>query len=293
MKNIKQIVRVTVGLLALLAMITACETPIDGPEAKVGPAKVMIRIGNEDGRTLLPQDPAFTRYELTVQKDGALAKKEDSTGIAGAGAAVFLDKGTWTITVQAYQELGSGAEAREVAAAEGSARVTISGSAGQTVDVALKPLPMTSPVKGRLTWNIKLPGAADTALMSLKQGNTVILSDINLLIKDNNPGRRDLDPGYYDLSIFMSRDRGNLTAGVYHTVHIYPGMVTPAGLDLSGTVFTDKVYVAVTFAGLRKGTTFSISEVHKDDTIETLETFTFADVPNTTLIWNRPEAFSV
>jgi len=244
--------------LCLIGLILAasCDNSIAGliDNAKSAKGEVIIRISNSNGRTIMPLVPLFSRYELTLQKEGGESKEiKNTSGIESAGVTVTLTEGKWTITLTGYQEING----KNIPAAQGTYVLTISsGLTSYFAEIELKPFAIngSSIENGLFTFDITLPEGAGTAALSLKDihGAPVAgFASFDLLAVKS--GSAELAPGYYDMSIILTKNGGQF-AGEFASVHIYSGLVSPANIDMSSITFTDKVYLAGELDGIRIGT---------------------------------------
>ena len=259
----------------LLMLVTACDNPLSEPDGGTQPAgNVIIKIAGSDGRTVLPAAPVYSKFELTLQKEGdEPIEVEDTSGIEGAGVGVQLTEGSWTITLNAYQDvLRNGVP---VLAAKGSAEIVVKkGDRSKTVSIPLYPLAIgeTGGGQGVFSYEITLPPDVETATLSLKHsnGNAVVgHEDIDLTIEKNLSGRIALSAGYYDLTVIVTKN--GQSAGTFESVHIYSGLESPLNLNLSGVAFADRIYIMGTLDGVRLGKVHITHDAAGTSPIETLE----------------------
>jgi len=280
--SMKHITKIFAGI-ALAGLILACEAPFNmAPETEGNTeTKVVISVNKGDGRTVRPSVPVFTRYKLILQKEGgAPIVTENALGLLGDTdtETVYLSNGNWTITIEAFRmlALGNTTTLTEVMAARGSKTVPVAGNEVIEAILDLYVLPIEGGGKGVMSWDITLPTltpALTTATITLKQGTTTVMNETSLL-GTGNKGRISLDPGYYDLFIFLIRGEGNssVSRGEYHAVQIYSGLESPAVInlsDLTNADFTDKVIVAAAITGLRRGTV-TVHEVTVEGGVEVI-----------------------
>jgi len=231
MKNLKQKIILCVGII-LTGLIVACSNPFIEPAAyDEDTGNVIIRIAGSNERTILPEAPVFSRYELKVTGTGAPAAPSDLSGLTGNGVSITLPAGTYTVTVKAYR-LVSGTN---YIAAQGSKSVTVNAGPEKTaVVIDLKPLnPLTDQGDGFFSYNITLPSGdkvPDTATLNLKSTLLNYDQTFNLKTSAASSAPIKLQAGYYEM--FISLKRSTTTAGEYAAVHIYSGMETKAVLDL-------------------------------------------------------------
>jgi len=240
--------------LIVLFLAAACDNPffVITDNAKSADGEVTIRVLNANGRTIMPINPLFSRFDLTLQKEGENPLiVTDTDGIEGAGVTVKLAEGKWTITLTGYQEING----KDIPAAQGTYELTIStGQISYIAEIELKPFAISGSVCGGLfSFDIILPEGVDSAILNLKDsgGNSVDGYDAYNLL-DNNSGSIELASGYYDLSIILTKN--SQFAGLFEAVHIYSGLVSPANINMSGIIFTGKVYLAGALGGIRIGT---------------------------------------
>jgi len=243
MKNVLKIIGFS---LALVALAVSCDNQFHGVNGKAS-GNVVIKLAGSDGRTVMPTVPVFSRYALTLQHDDAVLSP-GTDGINGAGITVNLTEGTWTITLNAYQEING----KEILAANGTYELTIEPSQkSYTVVMNLNPIAIEDAVdNGLFTFDITLPSNVDSAIL--------ILDDVEYdLLNDSSTGTVatgtvELAAGYYDFNIILTKN--GQSAGVFESTHIYSGLTSAAVLDLSNIRFADKVYLTGHLGGIRIGT---------------------------------------
>lgn len=249
--------------LVFAALAVSCEGQIADFGFNTTGGNVVIKIADSDGRTIMPLDPVFSGYELSLIDENGLPSDEnvDTSGIAGAGVTVNLAEGTWTITLSAYQTINE----KRVLAAKGTKTLKVTSEKTKyTVSIELLPIAIDDKTEGEnglFSFNITLPsGGLDSAVLDL--GN---FGKFDLL--DRSTGSKELVPGYYDFSIILTKN--GRSAGIFETAHIYSGLVSPAVIDLSNITFADIVYLTGELNGVRLGT-ITISD-EDGNVIETKE----------------------
>jgi len=268
----KAIQAMGVGIV-LLMLIMACQSPMSGTGGTDSAGNVIIKIAGSDGRTVQPTNPVFSEFVLTLQKEGETPfPVQNTTGITGAGVRVRLGEGNWTITLEAYRNVaGSG----KVLAARGIAVIQVQSSdISKTVLIELKPLTIgESADPGVFSYSVTLSSESpDTAVLSLKNSNGDEMFGVNgldLTEAGNLSGSKTLAPGYYDLSVILTRY--GQSAGAFESVHIFSGLESPIDLDLSALVFADKVYITGTLDGIRLGSVSVASDASGNNSIKTIE----------------------
>ena len=253
----------------ILVLVSACDNSFYDKivNVKSTGGEVIIRISNPDGRTIMPVEPNFNRFELTLQKEGEAPQSvEETGGIDGDGISITLSEGKWTIMLRAFQDILN--DGIGIPAAQGSAELTISltHTGYYIVEIELEPIAIDSISvdKGLFNFNIILPEGLNAASLNLKDssGNSVAGYDAYSLLNGNNTGSIPLAPGFYDLSIILTKN--GQTAGTFESVHIYSGLISPADIDLSAALFADKVYLAGRLGGIRIGTIQITDETGKE-----------------------------
>jgi len=229
--------------LAILASAMSCFDPIldfDG-NFKSSNGNVTIRLAGADGRTIMPITPTFSSFELKLVNGDNIITPTNVSNVTGSGVTVDVSEGIWTITLKGYQTI----DGNEVLAAQGSKELTvIAGNNNYSVEIELEPIAISeSDGNGLFTFDIKLPTGLTSANLNIF-GET-----FNLLTKTT--GSKELEPGYYDMSIVLTKN--GQSSGIFESVHIYSGLESPAKIDLSNIVFTDKVYLAGKLGGIRIG----------------------------------------
>jgi hypothetical protein len=240
-RSAQSIAGVAVLLIALLA---SCQNPVDGPKtATSGTVTITLAGAGSAARSIMPSAPDFSRYALTLQK-GETTQTPDAGGLAVDGVTVQLEPGTWSVTVDAFQELDHDGDAetatQEYKAATATASLTVEAEGSNSVAVQLEPLTGDDAPQGVFAWDITLPEDVDTAAMSL--GTVPALTDLDLTLNAN--GSAEVAGGVYNLTILLSKD--GLSTSLIEKVYIYGGLQTTAALDLSDLVFGDEVLIAGT-----------------------------------------------
>lgn len=255
---------------AVLALAVSCENSFldTFSHSKTDGSNVTIRLAGSSGRTIMPVEPVFNRYELVLTKEGGIPTIEDAYGIDVDGVTVTLSEGTWTISVIAYQDIFN--DGIGVPAAQGSASLKVVADKDfYDVPITLQPVAMGSTAeKGLFSFNVIFPQDVNTAVLSIKDGaGNKAAEDFDLLI--SNVGLLSLSQGCYDISIILTRD--GQYAGLFESVHIYSGLESPAVLDMSTASFAEKVYLAGKLGGIRIGTIKIANDEAGTDVIKEIE----------------------
>jgi len=256
---------VIVFCFMILILAVACDSSFSDLiiNSRHANGEVLIRLAGSNGRTIMPSTPVFSRYELILQQEGSESKNINADDITGAGVSVALAVGDWAITLNAYQKING----KEFIAAQGAYALSITPDRDSyIVEMELNPISIED-AAGVFSFNIALPADADTAVLSLEKNNAEI-EIINL--KDTNTGSIELSPGYYDLSVILTKGEGQY-AGAFESVHIYSGLESAAVLDLSNIEFAEKVYLMGALGGIRIGTVIIAFDEDGSDVIKEIE----------------------
>jgi len=247
MKVLKNII-VPIICFSIAALVVSCDSlfmDMTG-NSKSAESRVLIRLAGSDGRTIMPSVPVFSRYELTFQKGNEI-ETVNAEAVTGSGVMVTLSEGTWMITLNGYQKING----KEYIAAKGTYQLSInSNQESYSVEIELKPIPINDAnvANGVFGYSFTLPNA-DTAVLSLKNLDGYV-EEINL--KNGSSGSFELAPGYYDMSVILTRD--SQYAGLFEAIHIYSGLESKAEFDITNIEFAEKVYLAGNLGGIRIGT---------------------------------------
>ena len=276
---------IALAAAGLVLLVTACNNPLEPPAgapAAAGKGSVIIKLASPSGRTVMPADPVFSSFTLTLQRgEESPVTVADTSGIAGDGVAVDLSAGTWTAVLKGYQTLSGTARL----AAQGSETVTVAADAeSQIVTVALTPLALDAAgaENGEFSYNFTMPASGLTsAVLKL---STDPLTEIDLLADGAASGAAALAPGYYTMTVLLVNTNGQ-KAGLYEEVHIYSGLKSSLDYHLGNLVFANKVYIAGTLTGGRHWGTVKIYDNSQltGDPIKTLtvskQTAWLLDIP--------------
>jgi len=248
MKKTYKIISKAAFFCFLVTALFACQqvTDVQPPEPDSG--RVTVYLGNGENssimsRSIMPVEPGlFSRYTLSLT-DGSQTITPNSSELASGNISLELPAGLWTATVAAYRTftIPGGGTASEYKAAEGNKQFTVTAGQIASVNVEIKPLLINdSTVKGIFSYTITLPAGVTAATLSLKQSGTSYLEK-NLLDAGGTSGSAEFSGGVYDLYIILAK--GDLSAGTYEAVHVYPGLESPAEIDLSGVEFASQVFI--------------------------------------------------
>lgn len=211
--------------------------------------------GEEISRTLMPQNSSFTKHSLLFECTSDSTNpnvSETFTESPIINKEVGLELGTWRLTVTGYTTL-SGVER---VAARGTAEITI--NAGSITDVSVNTTPIipgsaeAAGTKGIFTYKIAFPADVDINHEETNiQFSPVGLGTSQTIrgLKNNIPTSVEVDPGYYDVIITLTKNDGG-TTGLYTGVYIYPGLETKTEPE-ADYVFTDTDFVSKRYLGGR------------------------------------------
>ncbi|MDR3341283.1 MAG: hypothetical protein LBT14_00570, partial [Treponema sp.] len=246
-------------------MMVSCSNLFDPPVEKpaagelqakgAGRVRVLITEGSAGVRTLLPETPVFSTYQISFTNGSATDTMTIIPAALGP-VATYLDLavGTWTLGVTGYATFNSA----EYAAAYGE-RTGIIVENGITIDVAvtIRPIAVNTvgAAKGIFTYTIDFPstGISD-AKIDLTPVGTGTAQSIDILAARGVETSVEVVPGYYDVFITMQNSAGK-TAGAYTAAHIYPGLETKAEYAFTEVDFVSEVYLAGTVSNGDAGMT--------------------------------------
>ncbi|AEF81949.1 fibronectin type III domain-containing protein [Leadbettera azotonutricia] len=235
-KNMKTACKFLLSILLLLCL-AGCENPFTQkpfvPESSSQgyvavhfetPQEVYGENTGEGGeRTLYPELPAFTKYELSFS-NGPEARPP-FTVQPGSNTVIELAVGSWTITAIAY----SGSEGSYTEAARGSASpVTISAGNTSVADISLTP---SAGGIGFFNYTVNLPsGAAGNIVITNPEGGMVNGGNITLNNSAVN-GTLNLLSGQYIMSLILTLN--GKRSGRTEILHVYPNLTSRAAYTFS------------------------------------------------------------
>jgi uncharacterized repeat protein (TIGR02543 family) len=250
-----------VGLLVL----AGCSEPFSSVPEK-GKGTVTINIGGGDNsRTIFPQTPVFSRYELQfTPNDGQAAKNPES--VTNGSTTITLATGSWTITAIAYinvsgiDEIPDG----EYEAARGSNDLTVNtGTNSVSIDIQCDVEDGT----GVFSYELSYPDDVSAALLKVLSLEGDLIEEADLTA-EGSAGLFTLDSGYYLLRVELERGEGKIVK--VEVIHIYKNLITIAqggdfsfdGNDFLVAIDTDMTFTAGTMSGYSAdGISFNMAAV--------------------------------
>jgi formylglycine-generating enzyme required for sulfatase activity len=228
-----------VGILVL----AGCSDPVSLVQEK-GKGTVNILIGNDtNSRTLFPQTPQFSRYELRFTPNGGQAAKNPET-VTSTNTTVTLVTGSWTITALAYINVGS----NEYEVARGSKNLTVNtGSNNVIIDIKGNVEEGT----GTFSYELTYPDDVSAAVLKALSLTGELKKEVNLKA-DGSSGSFTLNAGYYLLRVELEKDEGK--AVKTEVIHIYKNLTTRAYGDEYGFTGNDFLITIDTDAVVTPGT---------------------------------------
>jgi hypothetical protein len=203
----------------------------------------------ETARTIMPATPdRFSKYTVVFTADG---KEAVTATIESPATEVeqILSTGTWDIAVTAFMTFTpNGGSATEYAAAAGSDSVTVTEDVTTDVQVVLTPLSITDPNApgGIFSYTVTFPEDVTLAALTVKNSSGTVVSALDgISLVSEAPVSVELDSGYYDLAISLTNGAGQ-KAGVFDTVHLYPGLESKAEYTFTDADFTETIYLGGT-----------------------------------------------
>lgn len=205
----RRLVKVLSGVIAGIAgvlLLVGCPNQISPSPETSGEGAVTIHIGDGNSRTLFPQAPVFSRYELQFTPlNGQAAKAPEAP--AGLSHTLTLAEGDWTITALAYVNISGVAEIPdgEYEAARGSNTLTV--VADQSDNVTIDIRGGVEAGKGVFGYTLSYPASVDTADLKILTLEGTATKEVHL--KDDGPsGSFALDAGYYILHLELEKNGG-------------------------------------------------------------------------------------
>jgi hypothetical protein len=231
-----------------------CDTGLHDskPAERKGAVRVIIGAdeAQNNSRTAVPANPGFA-YTLTVTADGKPAVTVDLEGDAGQ---VFLDAGTWTLTVIGKKQGDTVAEANPV-----SVRVLPD---GDTAVVSVTMHPILNGEDGTFRYNIGASGAVTdvSAVLTPINVGSAAQNETDLPIASEQT--LSAAPGYYRLKVRAVK--GSQTLIRREVVHIYSHTETEKTYSLTEEDFAPAVVLAGTLTGGLAGYTPSGVVAYED-----------------------------
>ncbi|MDR3302778.1 MAG: chitobiase/beta-hexosaminidase C-terminal domain-containing protein [Spirochaetaceae bacterium] len=251
MKNTNKTLRAALAC-CIIAVLASC-VQISGSDAESNSKAILVNlfIGNEKNDqaltktttpnlSIMPTTPTFSRYEWSFTNGTSTVTPEDTSD---GTISVKLAAGSWTATVTAYTTWTISDVSKEYKAATGDKTFTVISGQTNSVNVVIKPLPLSDVgiPKGVFRWTLSNLSADITqATLSIGSGAPV---ERNLL--DAASGIIELDAGAYDMFIMLSKASG-ASAALYEVVYIYSGLESTINVDASTTAFSAGVFIAGT-----------------------------------------------
>jgi uncharacterized repeat protein (TIGR02543 family) len=209
-----------------LLVLAGCSEPFS-PVLETGKGTVKIRIGSgDDSRTIFPQTPQFSRYELQfTPNDGQDAKNSES--VTSGSTTITLATGSWTITAIAYinvsgiDEIPDG----EYEAARGSKSLTVNtGANSVSIDIQCDVEDGT----GVFSYELSYPNDVSAALLKVLSLEGDLIEEVDLTTEGSS-GSFALDSGYYLLRVELEKGEGKIVK--VDVIHIYKNLITRAQGD--------------------------------------------------------------
>jgi formylglycine-generating enzyme required for sulfatase activity len=269
-KNWRKVSSVVLGLMAVgfIALLAGCSSPLespgnggDSPVMAAGQGIVRVSLGDA-ARTLMPEDPDFTKYELVfTNTSGGTPETVTVLNPAGNEVEVALAAGDWDLALTAYTTPSGYTDYYPAAYGETSSAFTLGAGVLFPVTIEIAPIDdgdtlWQSTNKGIFSYAVNYPGTGVSGTMTLTDstGTPITLTHNTLSAGETPIGSIALAPGVYTLSITLNQNNQanpdyQPIAGISTAVHIYPGLVTKAmGDDFTFTEadFVDIVYLAGT-----------------------------------------------
>lgn len=262
MKNMKIHSALTIAFFAYLAT-AACRLP-QAPEPGSTAGTIVLSVGAQDGRTILPTKPLFEDFVLSFEGPAGANVPPEQTLKPGRTVSLQLAPGAWTIRARGYVLHGGARKA----AAEGSAKVDV--VAGKAIDVRI---PVASIMAGAEKGTFEYALSSDGVPISgwsvrleayVKQDpNQAPL--LNLAGGAPLSGSLECDPGYYLLTATAAAANGDIAVRT-EIVHIASNLVSAARFAFASADFVSAVSVSGTVACNANGQALYITQLTLTET---------------------------
>jgi formylglycine-generating enzyme required for sulfatase activity len=225
---------VIAGILSAL-LVAGCPNQFSPAPEHGASGQGLVSIHIEDGspRTLFPEAPVFSRYELQFTPESGQAEKNPES-VPGTNPTVTLAAGDWTITAIGYVNIENidGIPEGEYEAARGSNTITVESEQNHNVSIDIRS--GTEAGKGIFSYTLSYPPGVSGAALKVFTLLGVPIKEVNLT-EPPASGSFSLDAGYYILRLELEKDGGEIVK--VEVIHIYKGLTTSAeGTDYT---FTD------------------------------------------------------
>ena len=225
MKNILSKVIICLGIL----VCWSCNTDIlfipEEPAPAVGTGRVTVSVVGTGERTILPQDPIFSKFDFTFAAQNEQKNPDKITITAGEMVSVTVDliPGEWTFIVTGYTRI-SGIEGiidGDYRVGEGRAENIIVNEGHNPVlliSVEMKG-EMRSDEKGILNWEITLHSDTQIASMKIQTMEGFIIKTADL--RESSYGEIALEAGFYLLTFILDDQQAQT-----EVLHVYSGITS-------------------------------------------------------------------
>jgi hypothetical protein len=230
MKKTGMIITAILAALALVGCADIVRPSFEaGDNLAPGMGRVLVSIGPQGARTIMPTDYSDLSYTYEFTTEG---KEAVSGTMTGPTESVDLEPGTWELTVRGLKD--------GTAALEGRA-AGIEISAGQQTSVPVSMTGIVGSDRGNLTYTVTFPDTVSSGFFRVYQWNKEVVEiQVNLL--DGTPngdgtktktGVLNLPSGYYRaaLDLIIVGTPGKMFNQT-EIAHIYPGLTTQAAFTV-------------------------------------------------------------
>jgi len=230
----KTIRTIAVSAIACALLLAACQNPMrSSPAFSPGAGAVFLTFNGTAARTILPSWPglsAFYRFvlEFTDVSGGGFDNFEVENW--DGAAPVDIPSGTWIVEASAFLPGVNGAPARQTARGS-SASFTVTAGQAVTVNIVLRPLPMSDGGYGTFVWNIGFAGITGLYFAEMittdLDGSLVHDEELDIFPGTESwEGSHSLQAGWYlvHLTLFKQQGGGEYEATVSAVLHVYQNL---------------------------------------------------------------------
>ena len=246
MKTSLKIVSLIAGLWSLL-LLAACPnhflhqpaalSTLQGSESM---SNVIISIGDgNNARTLFPQAPVFSRYELRFEPLSGQTAPAPETFSGSDSVVISLTFGDWSITAIGYVITDD----TEEEAAWGSGGLTVLPGVNNLLSIDI--YTVMEEGTGVFSYDLLFPADTDAALLKVLTLGAEEIANVDLSAEGAS-GSFPLDAGYYLLRIELEKGQGKVVKT--EVIHIYHNLTTSAhGAEYTFSDDDFLYYYTVTF----------------------------------------------
>jgi len=224
MRNMNVVGRILVCLAAVL--LVACfnlHNPLQEDAPAAGKGKVVLSVSENSGRTVLPEEPVFVKYEFIFEAvDGQEGHdKVTVTPENSSSVSVELAQGRWNIIAKGYVHISGidGIQDGDYKAAEGRIEdFMLYAGANEYLYIDIESGVQVGE-KGIFSWDISFYDDAVSAVMIIRTIEGEVVEEVDIMAQPQD--YMVLDAAYYLLTIKIDDGRPKT-----EMLHIYGGLTS-------------------------------------------------------------------